>query len=122
MIIGRGSIMAKNEVRPYRNNVTNRYKKNSSNSKNKKKTTNNKKDNNDLSVTTRIRIDDTRLNDSDSLDTSFLEGRLGRKAKDNKKVKDKILKEKSINLSNCRSLIIILRISWEQFVHIWCVG
>lgn len=47
-------------------------------------------------VTTRIRVDDIRLNDSDSLDTSFLEGRAEKQVKRNtKKVKDRILKDDS---------------------------
>lgn len=47
-------------------------------------------------VTTRIRIDDIRLNDSDSLDTSFLEGRAEKQVKRNtRKVKDRILKDDS---------------------------
>ena len=47
-------------------------------------------------VTTRIRIDDIRLNDSDSLDTSFLEGRAEKQVKKNtRKVKDNILKDNS---------------------------
>ena len=43
-----------------------------------------------LENTTRIRVDRERLNDSDSLDTSFLEGRL----RENSKVKEKVLKDK----------------------------
>ena len=35
----------------------------------------------ELEQTTRIRIDKDRLNDYDSLDTSFLEGRLDKKSK-----------------------------------------
>ena len=48
----------------------------------------------DLEVTTKIRVDKNRINDSDSLDTSFLDGRIQKKAEDNKKIKDKILEEK----------------------------
>lgn len=44
---------------------------------------NNKKEKVNLENTVRIRIDDVRLNDEDSLDTSFLEGRI----KKNKKIK-----------------------------------
>lgn len=47
-----------------------------------------------LDVTTKIRIDRARINDSESLDTSFLEGRLQKKAQNNKKAREKILKEK----------------------------
>ena len=60
-----------------------------------KRTTKKKKvDSKGLDVTTRIRVDEIRLNDSDSLDTSFLEGRVDRQAKKNsKKVTEKILKD-----------------------------
>ena len=52
--------------------------------------------NRSFDVTTRIRVDEIRLNDSDSLDTSFLEGRVERQAKkDTKKVKEKILRDNS---------------------------
>ena len=52
--------------------------------------------NKSFDVTTRIRVDEIRLNDSDSLDTSFLEGRVERQAKkDTKKVKEKILRDNS---------------------------
>ena len=37
--------------------------------------------NKNFDVTTRIRVDEVRLNDSDSLDTSFLEGRVERQSK-----------------------------------------
>ena len=52
--------------------------------------------NKNFDVTTRIRVDEVRLNDSDSLDTSFLEGRVERQSrKDTKKVKENILKDNS---------------------------
>ena len=47
----------------------------------------------ELNVTTRIRIDDNRINDSESLDTSFLEGRIGKKVSNDTKEKEKILKD-----------------------------
>ncbi len=47
-----------------------------------------------LENTMKIRIDRERLEDSESLDTSFLEGRVHKKAQDNKKVKEEILREK----------------------------
>ena len=47
-----------------------------------------------LENTMKIRIDRERLEDSESLDTSFLEGRIQKKVQDNKKVKEKILREK----------------------------
>ena len=74
-----------------------------------KRTTKKKKvDSKGLDVTTRIRVDEIRLNDSDSLDTSFLEGRVDRQAKKNsKKVTEKILKDNSAKL---RKLNIIKRL------------
>lgn len=55
--------------------------------------------NKNFDVTTRIRVDEVRLNDSDSLDTSFLEGRVERQSKkDTKKVKEKILKDNSVKI------------------------
>lgn len=53
-----------------------------------------KKNDKELENTTRIRIDSERINDVDSLDTSFLEGRIDKKVKNNRKAKEKILKEK----------------------------
>ena len=65
----------------------------SSDSKNKsvkaKKTNQSKKPN--IEYTTRIRIDKERLEDSDSLDTSFLEGRIEKKFRTNKKAKENLL-------------------------------
>ena len=64
--------MAKRK-KPYNYNTSRR-----NNNRNKEKV--------NLENTVRIRIDDVRLNDEDSLDTSFLEGRI----KKNKKIKKKI--------------------------------
>ncbi len=50
--------------------------------------------------TIKIRIDDDRLNDYETLDTSFLEGRIEKKVKKNSKIKQKIL----TNLSDNESL------------------
>lgn len=73
-----------------------------------KRTTKRKIKDNRLDVTTRIRVDEIRLNDSDSLDTSFLEGRVERQSrKNNKKVSEKILKD---NSSKIRKLNIIKRL------------
>ena len=74
-----------------------------------KRTTRNKKsDNKKLDVTTRIRVDEIRLNDSDSLDTSFLEGRVERQSRKNtKKVTENILKD---NSDKIRKLKIIKRL------------
>lgn len=69
--------------------------KNNVNNKNKKSTSSKKVDyNKKLEHTTRIRVDSKRINDLDSLDTSFLEGRLAKKTKNNKKAKEMILNEK----------------------------
>ena len=48
----------------------------------------------ELEQTTRIRIDKDRLNDYDSLDTSFLEGRLDKKIKNSRVSREKFYKEK----------------------------
>lgn len=47
--------------------------------------------NKNLEQTTRIRIDEERINDFETLDTSFLEGRMDRKIKNNSRAKEKIL-------------------------------
>ena len=52
------------------------------------------KEKKETDVTTKIRIDKIRLNDSESLDTSFLEGRFKKKVRNNRTEKEKILKEK----------------------------
>lgn len=75
--------------------------------KNKKKTTNYnltsdfyKKDNvkkkKKEKTPTNIRIDMNRINDSESLDTSFLEGRIVKNEKKEKKIKEKILSDKPV--------------------------
>ena len=55
--------------------------------------------------TTRIRIDKERLNDVDSLDTSFLEGRVDAKSK-KKVLNSKPVKRKSVDLSILRNVIL----------------
>lgn len=84
-----------------------------------KRTTKKKRnDSRGLDVTTRIRVDEIRLNDSDSLDTSFLEGRVDRQAKKNtKKVTEKILKD---NSDKIRKLNIIKRLLFS-IALIMCV-
>ena len=47
-----------------------------------------------LEDTTRIRVDDVRINDADSLDVSFIDGRKSKKVDKDKKAKENILKEK----------------------------
>ena len=77
--------------KPYNSVKRNLNNKTKSNNKNKQVNT---KDNFD--VTTRLRVDDVRLNDAESLDTSFLEGRFEKKVtKNGNKAKEKILKDKS---------------------------
>ena len=49
-----------------------------------------------------IKIDKTRLNDSKSLDTSFLEGRKEKKVNNNPKAKEKILKDSSKKIKKIR--------------------
>ena len=68
----------------------------------KKKST--KKTPKKLEDTIRIRIDDDRVNDVDSLDTSFIDGKKRNKVKENTKAKEKILTE-SKDYSNVFSVI-----------------
>ena len=68
-------------------------KKKTTSKKTTKKTTSKKVKKDDLDVTTRIRIDNDRINDVDSLDTSFMEGRSKNKVKKSIKAKENILKE-----------------------------
>ena len=63
------------------------YDRNIRNNKRKK----NKKDIENLENTNTITIDADRLNDYETLDTSFLEGRIEKKVKKNSKIKQKIL-------------------------------
>lgn len=74
-------------------------KKNTTNKSSTKKTTPKK-----LEDTIRIRIDDDRVNDVDSLDTSFIDGKKRNKVKENKKAKEKILTETK-DYSNVFSVI-----------------
>ena len=74
--------MAKNNSKPYNDKKNTKNNKNSS----KKKNTEN---------TTKIRIDRERLNDSESLDTSFLEGRFSKKVPSSKEKRDLLISEKS---------------------------
>ena len=68
----------------------------------KKKST--KKTPKKLEDTIRIRIDDDRVNDAESLDTSFIDGKKRNKVKENTKAKEKILTE-SKDYSNVFSVI-----------------
>lgn len=81
---------------------------NSKNSNSKKTNTRRSTSRKKLEQTTRIRIDNERLNDFDSLDTSFLEGRVEQKAKKDKKYKKKLLNsstKKSVDLTIIKNII-----------------
>ena len=90
--------MAKKSFKPYgssnNRNRTLNNKKSQSTSILKKSKKNNDDIDKAFEATTKIRIDSSRINDAESLDTSFLEGRLDKKVRNNKKAKEKILKEK----------------------------
>lgn len=95
--------------------MANRNTKAYSNTSNKKRVPKNnnvpREKNKKLENTTRIRVDRERLNDSDSLDTSFLEGRI--REKNSSKVKEKILREKkkkTINFKFMKSFFFLLGI------------
>lgn len=79
-------------------------KKTSSKKTNTKKVSTKKTTPKKLEDTIRIRIDDDRVNDVDSLDTSFIEGKKRKKVKENKKAREKILTE-SKDYSNVFSVI-----------------
>ena len=89
--------------RPYnysgntRPNNNRKYKNNNRNNGVRRNNYNNKEKKIDLEKTLSIKIDDERLNDVDTLDTSFLEGRMDKKPKSNKKYKEKLLKNKGNN-------------------------
>ena len=89
--------------RPYnysgntRSNNNRKYKNNNRNNGVRRNNYNNKEKKIDLEKTLSIKIDDERLNDVDTLDTSFLEGRMDKKPKSNKKYKEKLLKNKGNN-------------------------
>ena len=77
-----------NGKKPYNYNGNRKHNKNV---KNNRKNNNRNKRPVNLENTTRIRVDDTRLNDAETLDTSFLEVRMELKVKKNGKLKEKIL-------------------------------
>ena len=77
-----------NGKKPYNYNGNRKHNKNVKNNRNNN---NRNKRPVNLENTTRIRVDDTRLNDAETLDTSFLEGRMELKVKKNGKLKEKIL-------------------------------
>ena len=90
--------------KPYKNLDNSRVIKNKKNNSKK-----DLEDTRELDNTTRIRIDAERLNDSDSLDTSFLEGRVEKKS--SKKTKDKILKSTGDN-SSIFNVLKIITLFW----------
>ncbi len=72
-----------------------------------------------LENTMKIRVDLERLDDSETLDTSFLEGRFYKKIKDDKKAKEKILQEKKdfiIPFTILRILFILVLLAIIIFV------
>lgn len=84
-----------------------KYKNLYNSSKKKKNNKNNEKNKSKINLedTIRIRTDDIRLNDADTLDTSFLEGRIDKKIKKNKIRKENILNsagKKKLNLKPFR--------------------
>lgn len=94
--------MAKKNSKPYSKSTKSRTttpQKKNTNIKSKVENTSKKKNN--LENTTRIRIDENRINDAESLDTSFLEGRIQNKVN---KDKEKLLKEDSRNYENLETL------------------
>ena len=87
--------MAKKNSKPYNNFKRDRTINNKNNNSNKNNNTKSIKTiDKDLESTTRIRVDSLRLNDSETLDTSFLEGRVKNNSKVNKKKKEQLLASK----------------------------
>lgn len=82
------------QKRPYKNSKKSRTISYTSNRKNKVNRYEDLSKTKKIDNTVRIRIDEDRLNDSDSLDTSFLGKRIKEKAQVDKKIRDKILREK----------------------------
>ncbi len=95
--------MSSKNNKPYStNNKNNRNRRSSRNYNNYSGSKKRKPQKVKLENTMRIRIDDERLNDFESLDTSFLEGRLDKKVKNNKTAKEKLLREKEKKSFNFR--------------------
>ena len=83
------------QKRPYKKNNRSRttsYSSNRMNTKTKNTIDDELSKTKKLHNTVRIRIDEERLNDSDSLDTSFLSGRVKKNEKENKRIKEKLLR------------------------------
>lgn len=99
--------------RPY-NNYNNKKRNNNRNHSNYNGNKKRKPQKVNLENTTRIRIDNERMNDFESLDTSFLEGRLDKKIKKNKKAKEKILLEQkrfAFNLEIIKRVFFVLALT-----------
>ncbi len=91
------------QKKPYKKNnrsMTTSYSSKGINAKTKDTKSNELTKTKKLDNTVRIRIDEERLNDSDSLDTSFLSGRVKKNEKENKKIKEKILREGKSSVLN----------------------
>lgn len=114
--------MAKEDIKSYetesranRNRRTQRnYTEKHSNNKTSKRVEEEKEN------TTKIRIDKERLDEADSLDTSFLEGRFNKKVKNNPKVKETLLKEKK-DYSKIWKIIKIIVIGIVLVIGIWAL-
>lgn len=90
-------------------NSTNYNSKNNKNNRNFNEKNNSYKKKDNLDVTTRIRIDEKRINDAESLDVSFLSDKSGKKISNNKK--NKILNEKKqilFNFTIIKSIFFVL--------------
>ena len=84
------------------------------NKNSKKKNIRKNKEESELDVTTRIRVDDVRINDAESLDVSFLEGSNKKRVdKNTKKVKKSILenKRKIVDFENIIKIILFVAVS-----------
>lgn len=92
--------------KPYNYSAKDRNKKNSDN-KNANKNRNNASKKKTTLLENTIKIDPVRLNDSESLDTSFLEARVEKKVNKNKKLKDRILVD---NTELLKKLTLVRRI------------
>lgn len=101
--------MSSKNSKPY--NDSNKTRKSTRSRNNNSSKRKKKPQNTNLESTMRIRIDDERLNDFESLDTSFLEGRLDKKVKNNKRAKEKLLKEKKrkkVNFQVIKRILLLL--------------
>ena len=115
--------MAKDDVKSYETeNRANRNRRTQRNytEKQKSSTKTTKKIEEEKENTTRIRIDQERLDEADSLDTSFLEGRFNKRVKNNPKAKESLLKEKK-DYSKIWKITKIIVIGIILLVGIWAL-